>query len=106
MPFTKTIRTRIVFDEQDRSQLKLTTVIFVSFVLMVAILFYVWSHIHFTELKYRIAKEISIREGLLEENRKLKLEIATLKSPKRIEAIARGQLGMQHPDRDQVIFLK
>jgi len=36
----------------------------------------------------------------------LKVEVATLKSPRRIESIARTKLGMRYPERDQVIFLK
>ncbi|MFB3924445.1 MAG: cell division protein FtsL [Syntrophales bacterium] len=106
MPVSKTLRTRVYFEEQERTGIKLSTLILVSLILMAAILVYVWSHIHSTELKYRIAKEVSIKENLLEENKKLKVEIATLKSPKRIEAIARHQMNMQHPEREQVIFLK
>ena len=37
---------------------------------------------------------------------KLKLELATLKSPQRIETIAREKLLMVYPEREQVILLK
>jgi cell division protein FtsL len=59
-----------------------------------------------TELEYSVAREISIKEKLLDEQRKLKVEQATLKSPQRIEAIAKEKLGMVYPERDQVIILK
>jgi hypothetical protein len=35
----------------------------------------------------------------------LKVEIATLKSPQRLETIAKEQLQMTYPTRDQVIIL-
>jgi cell division protein FtsL len=53
-----------------------------------------------------MAEELSIRDSLVEENKRLKVEYATLKSPVRIEAIARDRLGMYYPKRDQVTFLK
>jgi len=40
---------------------------------------------------------------LLEEQQKLKVELATLKSPQRIEAIAREKLQMTYPEQGQVI---
>jgi len=73
---------------------------------MSVLLCYVASHLQMTRLEYRIAEEISRKERLLEEQKKLKLEIATLKSPQRIAAIARERLQMSHPDKDQVIILK
>lgn len=83
-----------------------TTWIFIAIVLMMVLLIYVWSHIHMTELEYQIARELSHREQLSEEQAKLKLEFATLKSPRRIETIAREKLQMTYPEREQVIVLK
>ena len=73
---------------------------------MVVALLYVWSHIHMTELEYQVAQELNSREQLAEEQAKLKLELATLKSPQRIETIAREKLQMTYPGREQVILLK
>jgi cell division protein FtsL len=83
----------------------------VPFILLICLvmllsLFYVWPHIRMTELEYQIAEEMSIRQQLLEERDKLKIEYATLKSPQRIENIAREKLQMIYPERDQVINLK
>jgi len=82
------------------------TWIFVACVLMAVALIYVWSHIHMTELEYQIARELSTREQLLEEQTKFKVELATLKSPQRIETISREKLQMTYPEREQVIVLK
>jgi cell division protein FtsL len=80
--------------------------IFIASVLMAVALLYVWCHIHMTELEYQVAQELSSREQLAEEQAKLKLELATLKSPQRIETIAREKLQMTYPEREQVILLK
>jgi len=80
--------------------------IFVAAILMVVLLIYVWSHIHMTELEYQIARELSSKEQLNEEQAKLKLELATLKAPQRIETIAKEKLQMVYPGREQVILIK
>jgi cell division protein FtsL len=73
---------------------------------MVLSLIYVWPHIHMTELEYQIAEEMSVRQRLLDERGKLKIEYATLKSPQRIETIAREKLQMSYPERGQLVYLK
>lgn len=83
----------------------------VSFIIVICLimalsLIYVWPHIHMTELEYQIAEEMSVRQKLLEERGKLKIEYATLKSPQRIEAIARAKLQMTYPERGQIVYLK
>jgi len=83
-----------------------STWIFIASVLMAAALLYVWSHIHMTELEYQIARELSSAEQIKDERTKLKVELATLKSPRRIETIAREKLQMTYPERAQVIVLK
>ena len=83
-----------------------STWIFIASILMAVALLYVWSHIHMTELEYQIAREMSSREQLVEEQAKFKLEMATMKSPQRIETIAREKLQMTYPEREQVILLK
>ena len=83
-----------------------STWIFIASVLMAVALLYVWSHIHMTELEYQIARELSSREQIMEEQMKLKVELATLRSPRRIETIAREKLQMTYPERKQVIVLK
>ncbi|MEA1936250.1 MAG: cell division protein FtsL [Thermodesulfobacteriota bacterium] len=93
-------------DKKKRMEVKFSTVIIVSLVLMATALIYVWSHLHSTKLNYLIAEEISIRDNLLEKNKKLKLEYATLRSPQRIESIARNKLDMYYPERGQVVFVK
>jgi cell division protein FtsL len=86
--------------------IKYPTFIFFAVVLMIVALIYVGSHIRMTELEYSIATELSAQEQKLEEQKKLKLEYAMLKSPQRIESISKSKLQMSYPDNAQVIVLK
>jgi cell division protein FtsL len=93
-------------EEHASDDVGYSTWIFIASILMAVALIYVWSHIHMTELEYQIARELSGREQLTEEQAKLKVELATLRSPQRIETIAREKLQMVYPEREQVISIK
>lgn len=69
-------------------------------------LFYVWSRIQVIQFGYEISSAIKSGRGLAEENKKLRLEIATLKSYARIEKLATEELGMSKPRADQVIVIR
>ncbi|HNZ65591.1 MAG TPA: cell division protein FtsL [Smithella sp.] len=86
--------------------IKYPTFIVFAIVLMFVFVAYVGSHIRMTELEYSIAAEINTQEKILEEQKKLKLEYAMLKSPQRIENIVRNKLQMSYPDNEQVIVLR
>ncbi|OIP90403.1 MAG: cell division protein FtsL [Syntrophaceae bacterium CG2_30_49_12] len=106
MPREEVIGYGIRGNERMFARIKYSNLIFVAVISMVVILIYVWSHIQMRELEYRVAEEMNVREQLLEEQRKLKLECATLQSPQRIEAIARNKLQMSYPEREQIVLLK
>ena len=86
--------------------IKYSTFIVVSIVLMFIALIYIGSHIRMTELEYNVAAQLSEKEQKLEEQKKLTLELAMLKSPQRIEGVARNKLHMSYPESNQVIVLK
>lgn len=92
--------------EESSFGIKYPTFIIFALVLMFVAILYVGSHIRMTEMEYNIAAEISAQEKILEEQKKLKLEYAMLKSPQRIENIVRTKLQMTYPDNEQVIVLK
>ena len=85
---------------------KYPTFIVVALVLMFVALIYVGSHIRMTKLEYDIAAALNAKGNLLEEQKRLKLELAMLKAPQRIEDIARNKLQMSYPAAEQVIILK
>jgi len=93
--------------EQKKSNgLRYSTLMLGAFVLMGVALVYVWSHLRMTDLEYKVAEEMNRKEQLQEEQRQLKVEVATLKAPNRIESIVREKLQMTYPQREQVIHLE
>ncbi|MEW5978051.1 MAG: cell division protein FtsL [Acidobacteriota bacterium] len=71
------------------------------------LIFLVLAWQHFRVLRYGYEGETLRRElnQLVEVNRQLKLERATLRSPQRIDLIAKRKLGFQAPGYEQVIVL-
>ena len=69
-------------------------------------IFHVWSRVKVIDMNLQIAGITrEIREQEQEHNR-LKLEVASLKTPARIEALAKGELGMALPTEQQVVIVK
>jgi len=69
-------------------------------------LFYVWSRIQVIQLGYEISNALKEERALAEANKRLRLEIATLKSYARIEKFAVEELRMAKPKPDQVIVIR
>lgn len=88
------------------SVLKVSHVMVSAICLMAIGMACVWCHVSVTKINYRIAEELQRRDLLREETKRLKIEIATLKSPQRIETIARNELELNYPGKEQVIFLR
>jgi cell division protein FtsL len=82
------------------------SLVMTAIIIMTTAIIYVWSHSRMTTLEYSVAREVNKQEELLEEQRRLKVEIATLKAPKRIASIAADKLHMIYPTQEQIIFLK
>ncbi len=69
-------------------------------------LFYVWSRIQVIQLGYEISNALKEERTLTEAGKRLRLEIATLKSYTRIEKLAVEELRMAKPKPDQVIVIR
>ncbi len=69
-------------------------------------LFYVWSRIQVIRLGYEISSALKEEKALTEVNKRLRLEIATLKSYARIEKFAVEELRMVKPKPEQVIVIR
>lgn len=68
--------------------------------------FHVWSRCNLIDLNLRISETSHQLKVAEEEQKRLKLEIASLKAPARVEVIAKGELGMALPTEQQVILVK
>ncbi len=66
------------------------------------LLFYAWQHFEYIQTRYRTEQLDVQRARSAELNEQLHLEIATLRSPMRVDAIARNQLGLTVPVPGQV----
>jgi cell division protein FtsL len=74
--------------------------------LVLAVMFWTWQHFELLRHGYRL--EALQKEQAVEEDvaRHLRLEIETLRSPKRIESIARDQLKLVTPSRADAIVIE
>jgi cell division protein FtsL len=67
---------------------------------------HVTSRVLVVDTGYRLSKAESEGRSLTRENDRLKLELATLKAPARLERLAREQLGMMMPPGSAVVSLQ
>ncbi len=65
-------------------------------------LLYAWQHFQDIQLRYQLEELKSERAQAAELSQQLKLEVAALRSPMRIDAIARRQLGLSVPVPAQI----
>ena len=75
---------------------------FIALLLSVS-LFFVWSRVQVTGLEYEMSQLQSTLRDLRQEKSNLRLEAASLRSPERIERVARQELHLRLPTADQVI---
>ncbi|MGD8370587.1 MAG: cell division protein FtsL [Syntrophobacterales bacterium] len=66
---------------------------------------YVWCRVQVVHLGYLLSDVHRIHTQLLNDNKKLHLELARLKAPERVERIAIQQLGLRHPTKEQIVVL-
>jgi cell division protein FtsL len=75
-------------------------------VLAAVVLVYAWQHFQYLELGYRLERVKADESQAMELNQQLRLELGSLRSPHRIDAIARTQLGLTVPMPAQVAPLQ
>jgi cell division protein FtsL len=73
-------------------------------VVALAMLGYTWQHYQCLQLSYQLERLDHARSQAVELNRELRVERATLRSPARIDVLARNQLGMTLPQPAQVVL--
>jgi cell division protein FtsL len=70
--------------------------------LFLLVMTYAWQHFKAIEYGYQIESLKIQRDGMVETNRELRLEDASLRNPERIDVMAR-RLGLQSPQAGQVM---
>lgn len=104
---------RILWTGKDtgsgRRRVRLRSLLLFTFVVLLVMggaLLYVWSRIQVIRFGYEISNALKEEKKLTEINKKLHLEIATLKSCARIEKFATEELRMAKPKPEQVIVIR
>ncbi|TET82920.1 MAG: hypothetical protein E3J46_13100 [Desulfobacteraceae bacterium] len=80
-------------------------IIFMLFLFMGSSIGYVWSNFERTQIGYDLSQLKKEEMRLRETNRKLRLELAILKSPQNLETLAIEKLGLKQPSPEQIIVL-
>jgi cell division protein FtsL len=92
-----------VTDHQRTREMASFTVSVCCFFVLVMV--YAFQHFSAIEYGYKIEAQKKQREELVEANRALRLEEASLRDPERIDVLAR-QMGLNSPEAGQVIRLE
>ena len=103
----KDVRNNPIVREVDEArQREMWKSVGVAGLLVLVLLFSAWQHFELLRHGYQIEEMQRQRAAEEETARRLRLEIETLKSPKRIEALATEQLHLVAPTRDEAIVLE
>ena len=76
-----------------------------GFCLFILGLVHVWLRLQVVHMGYVLSTTTKLQGRLEQENRELQVELASLTSPDRLEAMARRRLGLMPPEKGQVIVL-
>ena len=103
----KDVRNNPIVREVDHArQRELWKSVGLTALLVVLALFFAWPHFEMTLNGYRIEQLQKEKEAEEELTRQLRLEIETLRSPKRIETLATTQLHLVTPKQDEAIVIE
>jgi cell division protein FtsL len=97
---------QVVREVDPRSSRDLWWLLVLVTVLVGGLVLYAWPHLQLRETnmaRERLSRE---RERLVEENRKLRLEKASLENLRRVEAIAVKELGLHAPAPERIVVVE
>jgi cell division protein FtsL len=96
----------IVREVDDARQRELWKSVGIASILVLVLLVSAWQHFELLRHGYQVEELQRQRTAEDDITRRLKLEIDTLKSPKRIESLATTQLHLVTPSRDEAIVIE
>jgi len=103
----KDVRNNPIVREIDEArQRELWKSVAVAGFLVLMLLFWAWQQFELLRHGYQVEELQRQRAAEEEVTRHLRLEIETLRSPKRIETLATGRLHLVAPSRDEAIVLE
>ncbi|BCA80533.1 cell division protein FtsL [Desulfuromonas sp. AOP6] len=83
----------------------MSVMVFIGLMLALS-LFFVWTRIQVINLEYQISSQQERLREMHQENKNLRLEAASLRTPARIERVAVNELGLRFPTPQQVITVR
>lgn len=89
---------------EARRRISLLPVV-LSCLLVALALLLVGQRLRVVQLGYVLSTASKLERRLEQSNRELKLELATLTAPERVETMARRRLGLRDPETGQVVVL-
>ena len=78
----------------------------ITIVFIGELFFYAWCRVQCVNHGYLISQGIDDQRTIKDQNNKLEIELARLKTPERIVRIAREKCGLQMPKPEQIITVK
>jgi cell division protein FtsL len=103
----KDVRNNPIVREVDRTrQRDLWKSVSIAALLVLALLFSAWQHFELLRHGYEIEEMQRLKAAEEETGRRLRLEIETLKSPRRIETLAKTRLHLVAPSREDAIVIE
>ncbi len=103
----KDVRNNPIVREVDEArQRELWTSVAVAGLLVLVLLFSAWQHFELLRHGYRVEQMERERSAEEEITRRLRLEIETLESPRRIETLATETLHLVAPTRNEAIVIE
>jgi cell division protein FtsL len=104
---SKPVRNSQVVREMDpRASRELWGLLVLVAVLVGGLALYAWPHLALRQTGMAAQQLSRVRERMIEENRKLRLEKASLEDLKRVESIALRDLGLVAPPPERVIVVE
>jgi cell division protein FtsL len=97
---------QVVREVDPRASRDLWWLLVVVMTLVGGLVLYAWPHLQIRETSRAQDRMSRQRERLLEENRKLRLEKASLENLRRVENIATRELGLSSPPAARVVVIE
>jgi cell division protein FtsL len=103
----KDVRNNPIVREMDQArQRELWTLAGIAGFVVLVLLFSAWQHFELLRHGYQVEQMKKERASEEDAARRLRLEIETLRAPKRIEALATQQLHLVAPTRNEAIVIE
>ena len=97
---------QVIREVDPRASRDLWWLLVLVMTLVGGLVLYAWPHLQIRETSRAQDRMSRERERLLEENRKLRLEKASLENLRRVETIATRDLGLQSPVAARVVVIE